>query len=101
MRVLDGSTASTATLLPGVDEVHAERLDERGLPRARRAGDADAYRVPGRGHELVEQRDRVRPMIGAGRLDERDRPRERPPIAGAHRVGELADFAHRRRRHAA
>ena len=32
----------------GVDEVQAERLDERRLARAGRAGDADAHRVPRR-----------------------------------------------------
>ena len=36
---------------------------------------------PGRGQELVEQRVGVGAVVGAGRLDERDRPRERAPVA--------------------
>ena len=49
----------------------------------------DADRAAGRGQQLVEQRDRFVAVIGARRLHERDRARERAPIAGAHRVGEL------------
>ena len=72
-----------------VDEVEAERLDERRLPRARRAADADAYRAARRGQQLVEERDRFFTMVGARRLDERDRTSERRPVAGLDRVGEL------------
>ena len=65
LRALDGSTASTATRWPAVDEVQAERLDERRLAGAGRAADADARRGAGRGQELVEERDRVGAVIGA------------------------------------
>ena len=60
-----------------VDEVEPERLDERRLPRAGRAADADPHRATGRGKQLVEQRDRLLAVIGARRLDERDRARAR------------------------
>ena len=37
--------------VPGVDEVQPERLDERRLPRARRAADPDTGRAAGRGQD--------------------------------------------------
>ena len=77
LRVLDGSTASTATRWPALDEVQPERLDERRLPRAGRAGDADADRAAGVREHLGEQRLGVVAVVGPGRLDERDRARQR------------------------
>ena len=88
VRVLDGSTASTATRCPA---------STRCMPSASMNVDLPAPGAPvmptriaraGRGQERVEQRDRVGAMVGPRRLDERDRLRERAPVAGAHRVGE-------------
>ena len=46
-----------------------------------------------RGHQLVEQRHRVRPMIGAGRLDQCDRRAIRRSPAPASAVALLAHIA--------
>ena len=81
----------------GVDEVHAERLDERRLARAGCAADPDADRVAGVRKDLVEQRDGVVAMVGARRLDERDRAGQRAPVALANGGGELSRRRHRRR----
>ena len=37
---------------------------------------------------LFEQRLRARLIVAAGRFDQRDRPRQRPPVARAHRLAE-------------
>ena len=95
-RVLDGSTASTATSCPAPTRCETERLDERRLPRARRAADADTGRsARSRAAARRGARPRRSRWSGARRLDERDRASERSPVAGAHRVGERT---HRRTR---
>ena len=75
----DGSTASTATRWPCVDEVEPERLDERRL--ARRPAGPDAHPdgvAPVCGASRRRALDRaLAVVVGAGRLDERDRPRQR------------------------
>ena len=81
--------------MPRIHEVQAERFDERRLPRARRAADAHAGRGAGGGQDRVEQGHGIGAMVGAGRLHERDRPRQCPPVAGAHGAGEVDRFRHR------
>jgi len=55
VRTLDGSTASTATRCSGIDEMQAERFDERRLAGARRAADPDPGRGARRGQDRVEE----------------------------------------------
>jgi len=61
-----------------------ECRDQARLADAGRAGDADGVRAAGLrvelGNELVRD--------GVGVLDQRDRARERAPVAGAHALGE-------------
>src|SRR5438105_14591544 len=78
-----------------VDEMDAERLDERRLAGAGRAADADSRCAARERKQRLEQLYRVGPMVAARRFDECDRPRQQPPRAGSDGVGEL------RRRHAA
>src|SRR4051812_27490354 len=80
--------------MAGVDHVDAERLDERRFPGAGRAADADPHRVPGSREQFFEQRPCVLTMVVARRLDERDRTRQRAPITGPDRGGELGAVAH-------
>ena len=51
--------------------------------------------APVAGRSSSSSADRVVAMIGARRLDERDRARERAPVAGAHRVGERSSRSSR------
>ena len=81
-----------------LDEVSAERLDERRLARAGRAGDADAHGAADVGEDLGEERLGVGAVVGAGRLDERDRARQRAPVAVDHQARQLAHGAHARER---
>ena len=54
------------------------------LPDARRAGDADADGAAGvRAAAPRGARSAAVAVVGPGRLDERDGPGERPPVAGA------------------
>jgi hypothetical protein len=75
-----------------LDEVVAERLDERRLAGAGSAGDADARRAPDVREHFVEQRFGLGAVVGAGRFDERDRACERPPVAIDHLTRQLADL---------
>src|SRR5205085_4644666 len=82
----------------GVDRDHAdgaavaaqvpdERADQARLPDARRPRDADDVRAAGLRIELADE-------VGGERLavlDERDRPRERAPVARPDALRELAE----------
>ena len=72
------------------DEVRPERFDERRLPCARRARDADARGTPAAREHLGEQRLGLGAVIGSGRLDQRDGARECTTIALEHLLGQLA-----------
>ncbi len=50
--------------MPRIDERQAERFDERRLPGAGRAADADARRFAAGTHQLVEQRGSFVSMVG-------------------------------------
>ena len=50
--------------------------------------------APVAGRIVFQERDRVVTVIRARRLDERDRARQRPPVALAHRAGELSRLRH-------
>ncbi len=77
-RRIDREHADAVALL---DEVHAERLDERRLADAGHAGDADAHRSPSIRVQQPEQLARLGAMVAAARLDQRDGPRDRRPLA--------------------
>ena len=86
LRGLDGSTASTATLVTEREQVHPERFDEGALADAGRAGDAESHRVARMRHQLFEDRLAELRAIGAPALEQRDRLRQRATIAAAHAV---------------
>ena len=75
--------------MPGIDQMNAERFDEGRLARAGRAADPHSGRGSGGGQDRVEQGNRLGAVIRAGRLHQRDGPRQRPAIAGAYGVGKL------------
>ena len=77
---LDGSTETTPTVSSRRPDVSDERADQRRLPDPGRPRDADRVRAPGVGIQLAYEVVRRRVAV----LDEADRARERPPIAGAH-----------------
>ena len=97
---LDGSTASTATRCPACDEVQPERLDQRRLAHARRAGDAHAQRVAGGGQQRGHRRARQRLVVGARGFRQRDRLGERAAVARAD-AGDQARALRDVRRHLA
>ena len=88
LRVLDGSTARTATRCSRSTSVQPERLDERRLPGPGRPGDADPDRVARVWQHVGEQLFRVLTVITPRGLDQRDRPRQRAPIAVDHLLSE-------------
>ena len=71
-RRVDGQHRDPVLLL---DQVAAERLDERRLARAGRAGDAHPRRVADVREHLGEQRLRLGAVVGARRLHQCDRAR--------------------------
>ena len=96
-----GSTASTATRWPALEQVEPERFDERALAHAGRAGDADAQRAARVRHQRVEDLLAALGVIGARALEQRDRARDRAAVARADRCANvrsgLLRFAHRLR----
>ena len=78
----------------GVAELHAERIDEGALARARGAGYAHAHGPAGLGGKQVQQ------FIGGGAvrrgaaLDERDAARQRTPVANPNGSGEGPGLVH-------
>jgi hypothetical protein len=86
-RVLDGSTASTATSCPASTRFRPSVSMNVDFP-APGAADPDPRRAAGRRQQLVEKCRRLVAVIGTGRFHERDRLGERASVAGAHRVGE-------------
>ena len=88
----DGSTASTATRWPLLDQEQAQRLDEGALADARHAGDAEAERAAGVRQQRVQQLVGARAVVGARRLEQRDR-------LGHARGAAPAPAARARRRH--
>jgi hypothetical protein len=74
----------------GAGEVGAELVDERRLAGARCAADAHPNRAAGGRQDGVEQRRGLGPPVGQGRLDERDRPGQGPPVARPQALGQLA-----------
>ena len=78
-----------------LDELEAERLDQRGLAHARRAGEAEPQRLAGARKELRHHLARQRLVIVAGRLGERDRLGEQPPVAADDPRGKTRAFARR------
>jgi hypothetical protein len=59
------------------------------LPAPGHAGDADADRLAGARQQRVEHLLRALLVIGARRLDQRDRLGQRPALAGEHAVDQL------------
>ena len=74
--------------MPAADQVHAERLDERALARARRAADADANAIACKGHEPSQQLLGEQLMLGMARFDECQRPGDDRNVPFAH-AGEI------------
>ena len=71
-----------------LDQVQAERLDERGLADARHTGDADTDRPAGVRQQGVEQRLGALLVFRLDRLDQRDGLGQRPARATQHAIGE-------------
>ena len=67
-----------------VTEHIAERLDHRGLTRARNACDADAQSVARPRQQALEDALRTFEVLAAVALDEGDRTRERHAVAARH-----------------
>ena len=90
LRLLDGSTASTATRCPSSTTWRPSASMNVDLPAPGRAADPDP-RAPRRspGSTSLEQRVGLGPVVGPGRLDERDGPRQCPSVAGAQLRGQL------------
>ena len=84
---LDGSTEITPTVRSSLAHVADERADQRRLADAGRAGDADHERRARLRVELAHELVRERVAV----LDERDRARERAPVAGADAGGEILE----------
>ena len=70
LRVLDGSTASTATRWPCSTRWTPSASMNVDLPGARRAGDADTHRATGVRQHLGEQRLGLGAVVGPRRLDQ-------------------------------
>jgi hypothetical protein len=66
------------------DQMQAERFDEGRLTHAGRAADTDADRSQRVRQQRLQHGLPASLVIAPGRLDERDRLRERTPLAGAH-----------------
>ncbi len=81
--------AASAITVPGLDQVHTERLDGRRLPDARHTGDAHVDGTTRVRHQLQQQLLGLPPVIGAGRLDEGDRPRQAGTVPATHRRGQF------------
>jgi hypothetical protein len=71
--------------MPLVDDIQAETLDERRFTDAGHAGNSDAHRIAGMGQQFGQHVFGLRPMVGTGRFDERDRPCERAAVTSAER----------------
>ena len=69
------------------DQAPAERLDERRFAHAGRAGDADANGLPRMREQGIEQALGRGAVVVAGRFEQRNRRRERPPVAGENVAG--------------
>ena len=82
-----------------LDEPGPERVDEGRLAGPRDARDAHAHALTGVGGEQREQLACPLPVVRAGGLDERDRPRDVCPGALTHPPGQVGDrLRHRCRR---
>ena len=81
---LDGSTDTTPTSRPSARTLPDERRDEARLADAGRPGEPDRVRAAGRRVHVADHLVGERVAV----LDERDRARERAPVAGAQRVDE-------------
>ena len=82
-----GSTASTAMRVPAREAVEAEALDKGRFAGAGRPGNAEPGRRAGLRQQRLDQPLGLGAMVGAGRFDQRHRPRQRPPVAGAEGGG--------------
>ena len=67
-----------------LDQMQPEGLYEGRLADTGDTGDPDPIGVAGVGQQHRQQGAGPSPMIGPGRLDERDRPPDRGAIAGQH-----------------
>jgi hypothetical protein len=77
-----------------LDEMQAERLDQRRLADAGRPGDAHAQRLAGMRQELGHHLARKRLMIRARRFRKRNRLRENAAVGGAHARYQARTRAH-------
>ena len=84
MNGLDGSTDTTPDRRLALAHEPDQGRDEARLADPGRAGDADRVRLAGVGIEVGDEVVRERVAV----LDERDRARERAPVAGANAGGE-------------
>src|SRR5882724_4128534 len=78
-------------LVAALDQEHAERIDGGGFSDPRRAGDADPDGLAGMWQQRLHQIARCRLMIAAPAFDQRDRPRQRRPMACAQLFGHGLD----------
>ena len=92
-RALDGSTASTATLCPPWSTRWRPNASMNVDLPTPGAADPDAHRAAGAGARRRAEAAALGLVIGAGRLDQRDGPRQRAPIPGDRpaRGGERVD----------
>ncbi len=74
-----------------VDQVAAERLDERALADAGNAGDADAVGASGVRQQLHQDLLRQRLCARVLAFDQRDRPAEQRPVVGEHALDVILD----------
>ena len=89
---LEGSIESTATSRSALRSSRGQRPDQGALADPGRAGEADDPRLAGARVDLADQ-------LPAGRvvgLDQGDRPRQRPLVAGEEALGERARLWRRR-----
>ncbi len=87
MRVEDGSTASTATRLAAVDQMHAQRLDGGGPAYPRNPGDAHPVRISGVGQQIQQQLLGPLAVVGTSGLQHCDCSGQRGAITAVNGLG--------------
>ena len=89
-RRLEGSTASTATWWPCSIRWAPSASMKVDLPAPGVPEMPSRTALPVAGSSRLEQRLRLLLVIGPARFDQRDRARERPPVAGQHALGQVS-----------
>ena len=83
-RLVDGKDGN---LQAKAGQHQAERLDEGRFAHPRRAGKADAQRLPRRVAQRVQKGERFGTVIGAAAFDQRDRTGQGAAVAGSDQSG--------------